>query len=849
MRTRLNDRLARAASFPVTLIVAPAGFGKSVALRDFLLASRMDAVRYDVRREDDTLMAFALRLSEALAPIVPGAIAAFPSMQQRAMEAPDPARLICSWFAEHLSKTVGTIVVDDLHFAAADPTVFAFLGALIDRTCERISWIIASRSDAGLPIASWLAYGRMDRAIGESDLRFTVEEALAAAEEAEPGVAPAEVRSLVDLTEGWPVAMAIALRTHTHAADLRDAATREMVYRYLAEQIFASLSDPQREFLLASSIFPAFDVEIAQALGGTPEFIGELRRGVAFLNETAPGQYRYHDLFRDFLESELLRRGEAAWRHAVASGAALLEERGDVATALSMYARARHVPYIGRLVERFGFALFERGHAEALAFALNVLPEETRVQSASVLGLRAMLDAASGRFDVARRGFTTAIDRATDEALRLELVHRYALELVRHDEDCIALLEPYASDDSIAPQLRAPLLATLATAFARAYRAREASDTMTLALDALGPIGNDAVRARVYQQAAFVQLLDSTRQRAREFANVAVELALAHNLHEVAVRAYSVLYTIAYDDADDPIAALAILDRLLECARKGASSQARVFGLMASCWIEAERGDEAALERIDRALDAEPGGLPRVQVEALLPALALRAAWNRDFTRSLALLNGVEAGPSDDRRAYRASELALYAFAAGAIDDGELAYDAALEALARWSRPTRRAFVAQLNVAFADLQRGHVAAAHRRIAEIENAAPASMRRVRALAHAARTLYRLQLGQIERAVWLGALERLRAEQYGGLARLLEAIPFAESSEGSYASLTGAEREVLSLLATGASSKEVAARSGRSARTVDTHIRSICQKLNCRGRQAAIALATQAGWVHT
>jgi DNA-binding CsgD family transcriptional regulator len=59
------------------------------------------------------------------------------------------------------------------------------------------------------------------------------------------------------------------------------------------------------------------------------------------------------------------------------------------------------------------------------------------------------------------------------------------------------------------------------------------------------------------------------------------------------------------------------------------------------------------------------------------------------------------------------------------------------------------------------------------------------------------------------------------------------------------LTPAERAILALLVRGASSKEIAARTKRSAQTVDTHIRSICRKLNCSGRREAVALAIGAG----
>jgi DNA-binding NarL/FixJ family response regulator len=62
-----------------------------------------------------------------------------------------------------------------------------------------------------------------------------------------------------------------------------------------------------------------------------------------------------------------------------------------------------------------------------------------------------------------------------------------------------------------------------------------------------------------------------------------------------------------------------------------------------------------------------------------------------------------------------------------------------------------------------------------------------------------------------------------------------------------SLPAIRRPRVPLLAKGASTKDVAAKSGRSPQTVDTHIRSICRKLNCSGRREAVAIATAAGWV--
>ena len=849
MRTRINDRLQRASRFAVTLIVAPAGFGKSVALRDFIETAGIEAVRYEVRREDGTLLAFVRRLSEALEPVAPSALAAFAPMQERILAAAEPVRQLSDWFVEHLKSTRCTIVIDDLHYAAADAASIALLADLIERTSERIKWIIATRSDAGLPIGTWIAYGRMDMPIGEDDLRFTTDEALATADETATEVDPQEVEALRQLTEGWPVALTIALRTRTHASDLRTASfgTREMVYRYLAEQVFGGLTLPERAFALATSVFSSFDNGIAQTLGANAEFLQQVRAKVAFLNEVTPGEYRYHDLFRDFLETELRRSGEREWTQAVCAGAQLLEERDDDAAALVLYTKARAGGSVIPLVERSGFSLFEQGQGELLGTALSIVPEKLRQTHAAVLGLRAMLDAGRGHFEVAEPDFLTAIQHAEDPHLRLALVHRYAIELVRSGRDCVTFLQPYANDDSLEPVLRVPLLGTLATGYVNGSDIPAALSTIESALHLVEPAMDEYARARLFQQAAHVFEVAGVRDRALRYAQHAVDLAVARNLYEVAARAYTVLYNLKYDD-DDIDACLNILDKVGECGRKGASAQIRLYELLAAYDLQAQLGNDAELDRLDALLQEDQAALPHVRSTSLLPALALRAAWNGDFARAHELLaSTAQQQDPGERRALRAAETALYAMAAGLQTEGDAAMAQAEASLAQ-APSTRRTLRAQVLLALADMVRGRWTQAHRLLIEAEHSLKPNMIRLRALCAAVRAVYREELQQEEHGASAAAAQQLNAQHYGGFARLIQRLPFASTSEHAFGALTPAEREILQMLASGASTKQVAAQTGRSPHTVDTHIRSMCRKLGCSGRREAVALATSQGWVH-
>lgn len=848
MRARINERLEHATRFPVTLVVGPAGFGKSVALRDFIESSNLDAVRYDVHREDASLLAFVRRLSEALEPVAPTALASFPTMQERVLAGEEPVRQISDWFAEHLKRTVCTIVIDDLHYAAADPASIALLADLIERTGERIKWIIAARSDVGLPVATWIAYGRMDIPIGEDELRLTTDEALAAAAQTEAKVDIQEIEALRHLTEGWPVALTIALRTRTHSADLRTAAfsTREMIYRYLAEQVFAALSLPQRAFALSSCVFSTFDSGIAHALGATPAFLEDLRAKATFLSETAPGEYRYHDLFRDFLEMELRRSGDAEWKRSLREAAKILEERGGAVDALLLYAKAKAGEQILASLHANGFSLLDRGNSDALSAAIDALDTEVRQTDPVVLGLSAMLKSARGLFDLAEPDFRSAIEASRDATLRYSIVSRYAIELVRQGRDCIALVEPYCDDSAVPLEQRIPLMGTLATSYVAAERTNDAVSMMERALEGMTARFDDAARARLYHQAAYVFQF-SDPQRTERYANQAIETALAHNLYGIAARAYSALYTVRYQ-ADDALGALNALQKLDECARKAADNQARLFGLMASYEVAAERADDAMLQALDKSLTEMGPAFTSAKTEALQPALAMQAAWSGDFRRAYEI--GRETAPlqsSSDRRALYWSELAFYAFAAGLHEAGEGAMAQAVSELAQIPRRGLRAARSLLFLSLAQLVRGHDSAAHRYVNDAE-ALTRDWPRARALAHAVRVLHRIYLGQTEYAALEAETEQLRQAEFGGVARLLAALPPPQAHGEGYSQLTPAEREILQMLAAGASTKDIAARTTRSPHTVDTHIRAICRKLNCSGRREAVALAVGAGWVH-
>src|SRR5581483_8323026 len=419
-RPRVVDRIAAAAQQRVVLIVAPAGYGKSTALRQYLESSKEPYVRYDLHADNSNLLGFIRGFAEALSEIAPDARATVTSAFESARRSPTPGTDLALWMYAHLKAHTGLIAIDDLHLAEEEPEVSRFLASLIERTKGRTRWILASRSSLDLPVGSWLAYQEMDLAVDEADLRFTTDEARETARVSQVRVRDEELDELLSLTDGWPTALSFALRSSTRSLDLRNvqATTRDLIYRYLAEQVYGSLDERERDFLSLAVLMPRIDLGVLQHAGfdDALAIVENLRHRAAFISPDKEdrGIYHCHDLFRDFVRHQIGLEGESAIKAAHVRVAQAFESAEESASALFHYAEADDNPAIVRILDAHGFALIEQAHGDAVAKALDALDPTVRSTSAMALALRGLLEAGAGRYDQAESYLKRAADRTTD---------------------------------------------------------------------------------------------------------------------------------------------------------------------------------------------------------------------------------------------------------------------------------------------------------------------------------------------------------------------------------------------------------------------------------------------------
>ncbi len=852
LRPRIVDRIASAATQRIVLIVAPAGYGKSVALRHYLETLRGVAhARYDVRAENGTLLGFVRGFAEAVTDIAPAARKTVSGAYEKSRSSKTPGLDLAMWMHAHIKTFTGVIAIDDLHIAENDPEISKFLVSLIDRTKGRSNWIIASRSSLDLPVGSWLAYGEMDLNIDEQDLRFTIEEAREAAKASRVGVHDDELAEILSMTEGWPTALSFALRTSTRSIDLRNIAanTREMVYRYLAEQVYQSLDDEERDLLHFIGYLPEIDVEVLRVAGyaKAKALIEALRDRVAFIYPERPGIYRCHDLFRDFLQHQVELEGEfAAERTARAAGAAL-EKAGQLAYALNVYAQASSSRDVLRILETSGFLLMEQGHADAVHAALDVLPQDLRATHPIVLGMRGLGEAHAGRYDRAESLLNRALARCEDAELRASLAVRLALISINLGRDVVTLLEPLLGEE-LPGNLRADIVSLLAVAYANANREAAAKSAIEEAEAFAGETDEVGERVKIWHRlGAAAMQLGMPAAIAQQYLTRSVTLASDSLMYGAAARAYGALANLVLFYEDDMTRSAWYAQQAMTAATKAGDRLALQTAVLQLITVESTRGNAERLLALERQF-AETATSDVTRMALVIPTRALMSAWDGRFDDAHRMLFSVL-----DRivyawnQAYMSAACGLLLVVDGQRERGlaliAQALDLTCEESATFLHARRHMDLARLLCAATEALAGRVTNASRILQRVTGEAPVC----EALREAVTMLLRAVKNPALRDEVFERLQLVQTMGYGGIAKLLggavERRVVAE--EVVTTMLTKSELSVLRALAEGRGPKDIALETGRSVYTVQVHIKNVIRKLGCSGRNEALTLARKQG----
>ena len=324
-RPRLNAQLDRGTATKLMLVSAPAGFGKSRLIAEWLAGTSASgderaAAWLALDSGDNDPVTFWSYLVAALRTVAPGVGAN--ELELLASPQPPPIQLVLTTVLNDLGATDSDVVVvlDDFHLIESREIQDA-MAFLLDHLPPRLHLLIASRADPPLSLARLRARGELVE-IRAADLRFTPEEAAAYLNEVMGlQLTATDVAALEGRTEGWIAALQLAALSMQGRDDAAGfiagfAGDDRYIVDYLAEEVLQRQPDEVRDFLLHTSVLDRLTGTLCDAVtgqSGGKAKLEDLDRDNLFLVALDDRRqwYRYHHLFADVLRARLVEESPA----------------------------------------------------------------------------------------------------------------------------------------------------------------------------------------------------------------------------------------------------------------------------------------------------------------------------------------------------------------------------------------------------------------------------------------------------------------------------------------------------------------------------------------------------------
>jgi len=400
-RPRLVNRLLEGLDGKLTLISAPAGFGKTTLLTSWI-HSKEEKIRsssslppsawISLDEGDNDPVRFVSYLITALRKIQPEVGGStFYIMQTPNLP---PAEILLVSLINELSEIRNKfmVILDDYH-VIIDERVHSIINFLLENQPPQMHLVISSRADPPWPYARLRGRGEINE-IRVNELRFTPEESADFLNDVMGlELSPEDISALEDRTEGWiaglqMAALSIQGRKRTqgdHAVTVfvkAFAGSNRFVLDYLLEEVLNQQTSEIQAFLLQTSILERMTASLCDDVtqrDDSQELLAQLEQANLFLMPLDDERrwYRYHHLFGDLLKSVLGKNFPNYELHLHRRASNWFEDNGLMVDAVSHALAAGDTERVASLVEgNAALAMMDYGELNTLVNWLDTLPQE-----------------------------------------------------------------------------------------------------------------------------------------------------------------------------------------------------------------------------------------------------------------------------------------------------------------------------------------------------------------------------------------------------------------------------------------------------------------------------------------
>jgi len=388
-RPRLLKRLEQGMEGTLTLVSAPAGFGKTTLLSQWFAHSGVPVAWLSLDPEDNDPVRFLSCL-----------IAALQRLDQRIgmtalalLHTPQPAppEAVLAMLINDVASGEGenvALVLDDYHVIEA-PSIHRALAYFMEHLPPQIHLILATRADPPLPLARLRVHGQLTE-VRAAELRFDTQEVSAFLHiVSELDLSPSDIALLEHRTEGWVAGLQLAALSLRDRADISTFLTtftggHRFVLDYLSEEVLSRLDAPTQSFLshtcvlerLCGSLCDAMTRQEDKEIPGQ-QMLEALEHANLFVVplDDEHRWYRYHHLFADVLKSRLQQTRPFLLPELRCCASEWYEQHGMVVEAVQHALAAPDIARAARLIEGHALIVAGQGQTQTVLGWLNALPE------------------------------------------------------------------------------------------------------------------------------------------------------------------------------------------------------------------------------------------------------------------------------------------------------------------------------------------------------------------------------------------------------------------------------------------------------------------------------------------
>ncbi len=544
-RRRLLDLLENQVEKRLSLVVAPAGYGKTTILANFAAGSAypvswlsLDLLDRDPRR--------------FLAHFIAGLTGSFPSISSEVMSSAFPdgqagvdIDRITTLLVNEIHANVEehfVYILDDLQFVEGTPSIIRFINNFVRAVSENCHLVLASRYLPSLPDMPALVAGMDVGGISLEELAFQPEEIQSLVELISgKQISIEKAGRLTDKSEGWITGLLLSGlgAAHENADHLRLARVSGVgLYDYLAAEILDQQPDAVRDFLLQTALLGDFNAERCQAVFGDEHNWQELIRAAVdhnlFIQAVGDRSnwYRYHHLFQSFLQQTLARENPTIYSSISERVAEYHASHHEWDLALAVYEQLEDYQASADLILRASQELTSSGRTLLVKDWLSRLPPEIIDGRPEIWSLQGILSVMFGNVGAGIEMLNRAVRhfRSIEDESGLILTfsrHMYA-QLDRGDYQSVVENAKEAmalhSWENIDPLIQGDIFRAQGQSLARLDKIESAQASLTKALGCYEGQNNPGRVAITFIDLGFVNRLTGQYRQAREY----YERSLAH---------------------------------------------------------------------------------------------------------------------------------------------------------------------------------------------------------------------------------------------------------------------------------------------------------------------------------